>query len=85
MAIGEYKLARQVGGRGHYARVKVSVSEGEPSVDVADDVFAWVEQAYGPNAFAYRDVDDFRGGAKLGAEHALRIGRRRPHRCNMSK
>lgn len=72
MAIGEYKLARQVGGRGHYARVRVSVSEGEPSVNVADDVFAWVEQAYAPNAFAYRDTDDFCGGAKLGAEHALR-------------
>jgi hypothetical protein len=71
MAFGEYKLARQRAGRGLYARVKVAVTEGDPAVVVDDDVFAWVKEAYGPNAFAYRDSDDFRGAAKLGAQHAL--------------
>jgi hypothetical protein len=72
MASGEYKLARQRAGRGLYARVKVAVTEGDPAVAVDDDVFDWVKEVYGPNAFAYRDSDDFRGAAKLGAEHALR-------------
>jgi len=72
MASGEYKLVSQRAGRGLYARVKVVVSEGKPGVVVDDDVFAWVKEEYGPNAFAYRDSDDFRGAAKLGAEHALR-------------
>ena len=71
MPLGEYKLARQLAGRGYYARVKVDVSAGEPAVVVGDDVFAWIRDAYGPNAL-YRDLDDFRGGARVGAEYALR-------------
>jgi len=72
MATGEYKLLRHRAGRGSYARVKVTVSEGEQAVVVEDNVFAWVKEAYGPNAFEHRDDDDFRGGAKVGAEYALR-------------
>ncbi len=72
MAFGEFRLARQRAGRGLYARVKVEVTKGDPTVLVDDDVFAWVNEVYAPNASAYRDSDDFRGAAKLGAEHALR-------------
>jgi hypothetical protein len=72
MAFGEYKLARQRAGGCLYARVKVAANEGDRAVLVGDDVFAWVKDVYGPNAFAYCDSDDFRGAAKLGAEYALR-------------
>ena len=69
---GSTKLVRHRAGVCLYARVKVAATEGDPAVLVEDDVFAWVKEAYGPNAFAYRDSDDFRGAAKLGAEYALR-------------
>jgi hypothetical protein len=71
MATGEYKLARQVGGRGHYARVKVDVTPGTNGVTIADTAFAWLKQVYGPDAWEWRDCDDMRDGARTGATFAL--------------
>jgi len=72
MATGEYKLIRQVGGRGHYARVKVDVLPGENGVTIADTAFAWLKEVYGPDAWEWRDCDDMRDGARAGATYALR-------------
>lgn len=71
MPTGEYKLARQIGGRGHYARVKVDVTPGPPGIVVADSVFAWLKDEYGPEAWEWRDCDDMREGARAGAAYAL--------------
>ncbi|MES1176670.1 MAG: hypothetical protein ABUL62_20270 [Myxococcales bacterium] len=71
MSTGEYKLARYLGGRTHYARVKVEITPGAQGVAIADSVFGWLKDVYGPEAWEWRDCDHMRDGARAGALHAL--------------
>ena len=71
MKPGEYKLARHLGGRMHYARVKVEVTLKAQGITIADSAFAWLKDVYGPDAWEWRDCDDMRDSARAGAAHAL--------------
>jgi hypothetical protein len=71
MPEGEYKLAGQIDGRGHYARVKVVVTIGAAGLRTSDSVFAWLKEVYGPDAWEWRDCDEMRDGAIAGAAYAI--------------
>jgi len=71
MAIGRYKLARQIR-RSFYADV---ILEAEPSMQtivvVSDSSFAWLRDEYGPNAGEWPVCQDYRRGAIFGTQYAL--------------
>ena len=72
MTIGQYRLARQVGGRGLYADVTVSTTPAEVFIaTLATDVFAWLKEDYGPDAWEWRCCDEYREGALFGVRFAL--------------
>jgi hypothetical protein len=67
-----FKLARQVGGFGHYAEVRVVIDAASvASIEVAPDAFAWLKDIYGPDAWEWPVCDDYRAGAVSGCQHAL--------------
>jgi hypothetical protein len=68
-----YKLAKQLGGVGHYAEVSVQVSsaEGASFVEVRASAFEWLKEAYGPDAWEWAICDDWRTSAVSGCEDAL--------------
>ena len=70
---GRHKFFRQSGGRGFYADVTVvarSTTAG-PLVEVGRDVFAWLKEDYGPDAWEWTACDDFRAAAVRGARFAI--------------
>lgn len=73
MKYAEFKLAKASGGCCHFARVGVSaeLSSGESVVCMSPDVFAWLKEAYGPNAGEWPACDTYRQGAWAGATYAL--------------
>lgn len=72
MKAGHYRLARQVGQRGYYADVTVSTTLTESSdATLATDVFAWLKEDYGPDAWEWRCCDEYRAGALFGVRFAL--------------
>ena len=57
----------------HYAQADVSVDPGSPSssISVSTTAFAWLKDAYGPDAFEWAICDDYRVAAIAGAEYAV--------------
>lgn len=69
-----FRLAKYVNGRTAYAEVEISIGtadDGTPSVVVADHVFAWLEDAYGPGAWEWAICDAYRAAAMRGVELVL--------------
>ncbi len=68
-----YKLLQQSDGVGFYAEVSVVVSpsEEESTVEMSEDVFAWLKDEYGKDAWEWPVCDDYREAALRGARHAL--------------
>jgi hypothetical protein len=67
-----YKLAKQFGGFGHYAEVRVVIDAAAvASIEVAPDVFAWLKDVYGADAWEWPVCDDYRAGAMSGCQHAI--------------
>jgi hypothetical protein len=68
-----YRLARQIDGRSAYAEVEVRVlsTEGPSVVTLADSVFAWLKDAYGPHAWEWSVCESYRRAAMEGVELAL--------------
>lgn len=72
MAIGTHRLLRVVGGVTHFAEVSVDASPSQTTnVVVSPDVFVWLKDEYGPDAFEWPACDDYRAGAVFGVEYAL--------------
>lgn len=74
MKSAKYKLLKVSGGVGHYAKVSVTAEPADEgsSVVVSDDVFAWLKDVYGPDAYEWNVCDAYRDGAKAGAAYALK-------------
>lgn len=74
MGTATYKLAKYAGGRGHYAVVTATADfADECSVTVSPDAFAWLCEAYGPNAVVGGPgFESDRAAAESGAMFALR-------------
>lgn len=70
---GEYRLRSQTNGRGHFAHVRVSLSDAPyPSVLLGPEILAWVKDDYGPDAWTDSQYfDDLRNGALSGAIYGL--------------
>jgi hypothetical protein len=67
-----FKLVKHFGGFAHYAEVRVVVNAAAvTSIEVAQDAFAWLKDAYGPDAWEWPVCDDYRTGAVSGCQHAL--------------
>lgn len=68
-----YKLAKQIDGIGHYAEVYVKKVDvlASPTVQVAEDAFAWLKDDYGPDAWEWAIGDEYRQGAIQGVQYAL--------------
>lgn len=69
-----YRLAKQVNGRGAFADVEIRIlSEGPGSrrVAVSENVFAWLKEDYGPNAWEWPVCDQYRQAALDGVNFAL--------------
>ncbi|MCA8996118.1 MAG: hypothetical protein KDA80_04015 [Planctomycetaceae bacterium] len=73
MNLATFKLAKASGGCFHFAEVSVVVetTEAPSSVILSPKVFAWLKDEYGPDAWDWSVCDEFREGAKCGAEFAL--------------
>lgn len=69
-----YKLTKVVDGRMHYAEVTASavVDRGGENIRISNEAFAWLKDAYGPNAWEWPVCEDFRRAATAGAAYALR-------------
>jgi len=73
MADATFKLARQLGGFGHYAEVRVVIAAAPvTTIELAPEAFVWLKEEYGPGAWEWSLCDDYRKGAFSGCEHALR-------------
>ncbi len=74
MQTGTHRLARQSGGVSLYAVVTVGVqaTAGESSVEFSGSEFAWLKDAYGPDAWEWSSCADYRRGAVRGVQYALR-------------
>jgi hypothetical protein len=69
---GHYKLAKQSGGLGFFAEVRVTLSDRpNAGIAVADSAFAWLKEDYRANAWEWAECDAFRAGAIRGANFAL--------------
>jgi hypothetical protein len=67
-----YRFFRQIGGRGAHGDVEVSaVVAGARHVTVASTAFAWLEDAYGPDAQEGPGYDEHREAAIAGVHFAL--------------
>jgi hypothetical protein len=69
-----FRLARQTGGRGHWAEATVTVVPAARSevASIGDDAFAWRLDVYGPGARYGGSFDaEWAAAARQGAEYAL--------------
>jgi hypothetical protein len=68
-----YKLAKVSGGVFHYAEVFVQcapIPQGH-RVEIGSEVFAWLKDVYGADAWEWACCDGFRRAARAGAEYAI--------------
>ncbi len=71
MMTGRFRVHEQKG-RSFHADVTVSVAPADaPMVDVSPGVFDWMKQAYGPDAKAGTDADEYREAAVYGVNFAI--------------
>lgn len=71
MGSASFKLLKSVNKRATYAAVTVTAAVGESSIVISPDVFAWLRDAYGPNAWEWAVCDEYRTAARVGVQHAL--------------
>tara|TARA_B100000965_G_scaffold342298_1_gene311451 strand:+ start:490 stop:945 length:456 start_codon:yes stop_codon:yes gene_type:complete len=71
LSTGVFKLAKLFGGCGYYAKVTVEASPGKGLVSLSPDVFAWLKDVYGPEAWEWPVCDSYREAAMAGATYAL--------------
>lgn len=68
-----FRLARYVGGRGHWAEVTVHITPADQSdIVVGEEAFAWLYRVYGPNATTQGPAyDEIKAEAVDGTRYAL--------------
>lgn len=73
MKLGYYLLKKQSGGIGQLAEVSVETRPIEDctSISTSSDVFAWLKEDYGPNAWEWSVCDDYRDAAIAGCRYAI--------------
>lgn len=69
----QYKLAKQVGGVGHFSEVHLERCNAIKSdnISVAEDAFSWLREWYGPDAWEWSICDEYRDGAIKGVKYGL--------------
>jgi hypothetical protein len=74
MRTGYHRLARQSGGISRYAEVTVGIEpiqDREPVIEFGGGEFAWLKEAYGPEAWEWPACTGYRRGAVDGIQYAL--------------
>lgn len=68
-----YRVAKASGGCCHYAEITVEANStsDESSIQLSPDVFAWLKDDYGPDAWEWPVCDTYRVAAVAGAKYAL--------------
>jgi len=73
-ATATHRIAESSGGCFHYAEITVIVwqSDNDSSVTLSPDVFSWLKDLYGANAWEWPACETYRAASISGANYAIK-------------